>query len=185
LLKKKGAGRMKNKVDYEVMIDKERIAARVSALGKQITKDFKGEGVVCVGVLKGAFIFLADLVRAIDLPLSVEFIGVASYSGAKSTGHVRLTYDLAADVKGKNVLLIEDIIDTGHTIDYLLDTLKVRQPKQLKVAAFLTKPEAHEMHHKIDYVGFEISKEFVIGYGLDYNQEYRNLPFLGQVKAAL
>jgi hypoxanthine phosphoribosyltransferase len=112
----------------------------------------------------------------------VEFIGVASYAGTKSSGRVRLTYDLTADIKGKNVLLIEDIIDTGHTIDYLLDTLKVREPKSLRVAAFLSKPESHQMHHHLDYVGFEISKEFVIGYGLDLDGYYRNLPFLGQVQ---
>jgi hypoxanthine phosphoribosyltransferase len=172
---------MRKNLKYTPLFEAARIAARVKELGAQITKDFAGEPVVCVGVLKGAFIFLADLVRAIDLPTTVEFIGVASYSGTKSTGRVRLTLDLSADIKGKNVLLVEDIIDTGHTIDYLLDTLKVREPKQLKVAAFLSKPEAHEMHNQIDYVGFEISREFVIGYGLDLDQYYRNLPFLGQV----
>lgn len=172
----------KKDVAYTPLFDEATIAARIKALGAQITRDFKGEPVVCVGVLKGAFIFLADLVRAIDLPVTVEFIGVASYAGTQSTGRVRLTLDLSADIKGKNVLLVEDIIDTGHTIDYLFDTLKVREPKSLKVASFLSKPEAHQMHHRIDYVGFEISKEFVIGYGLDLDQYYRNLPILGQVK---
>jgi len=174
---------MKNPVNYEPLFDTKTIAARIAALGAQITRDYQGEPLVCVGVLKGAFIFLADLVRAIDLPVTVEFIGVASYSGAHSTGHVRLTYDLAADIQDKHVLVIEDIIDTGHTIDYLIETLKVRAPKSLKIAAFLSKPEAHQMHHKIDYVGFEISREFVIGYGLDLDQFYRNLPMLAQVKS--
>jgi hypoxanthine phosphoribosyltransferase len=169
-------------LDYKPLFDEARIAARVRELGARIAADFQGEPVICVGVLKGAFVFLADLVRAIDLPLTVEFIGVASYSGTESTGHVRLTHDLTVDIQGKNVLLIEDIIDTGHTIDYLLDTLSVRGPKALKVAAFLSKPEAHQMHHAIDYVGFEISREFVIGYGLDLDQRYRNLPYLAQVK---
>lgn len=172
----------KKDLSYTPLFDEKKIAARVKELGAQITKDYKGEPIVVVGVLKGAFIFLADLVRAIDAPLSVEFIGVASYSGTASTGSVRLTLDLSADVKDKHVLLVEDIIDTGHTIDYLLDTLAVRGPKSLKVAAFLSKPEAHTMHHKLDYVGFEISREFVIGYGLDLDQYYRNLPYLGQVK---
>src|SRR5690606_4855715 len=103
-------------------------------------------------------------------------------SGTMSTGHVRLTHDLSVDIRDKHVLLIEDIIDTGHTIDYLLDTLSVRQPASLRVATFLSKPEAHDMHHKLDYVGFDISREFVIGYGLDLDQYYRNLPFLAQVK---
>ncbi len=170
-------------LDYTTLFDAAQIASRITALGAQITKDYAGETLVCVGVLKGAFIFLADLVRAIDLPLTVEFIGVASYAGTNSTGHVQLTLDLSADIKGKHVLLIEDIIDTGHTIDYLIETLQVRGPKSLRVASFLSKPEAHQMDHHIDYVGFEITKEFVIGYGLDLDQFYRNLPYLGQVKA--
>lgn len=173
---------MRQNLKYTPLFSEQQIATRVRDLGAQITHDLQGESLVCIGVLKGAFIFLADLVRAIDLPITVEFIGVASYAGTESTGHVRLTHDLAADIAGKNVLLIEDIIDTGHTIDYLLDTLKVREPKSLRVAAFLSKPEAHSMHNRIDYVGFEISREFVIGYGLDLDQYYRNLPFLGQVK---
>ena len=164
------------------LFDEAKIAARIKELGAQITRDYNGEPVVVVGVLKGAFIFLADLVRAVDLPMTVEFIGVASYAGTQTTGNVRLTLDLSADIQGKHVLLVEDIIDTGHTIDYLLDTLGVRAPKSLKVASFLSKPEAHAMHHKIDYCGFEISKEFVIGYGLDLDQYYRNIPYLGQVK---
>jgi len=174
---------MKDNLKYDVLFDAKKIEARIKELGKQITKDFAGEKIVVVGVLKGAFMFLADLVRQIELPLTVEFIGVASYTGTKSTGHVRLTHDLARDISGKCVLVVEDIIDTGHTIDYLLDTLQVRGPKTLKVAAFLSKPEAHVMRHTIDYVGFEISKEFVIGYGLDLDQYYRNLPYLGQVKS--
>jgi len=173
---------MNKDLKYETLISAERIATRIKELGAMITRDHAGEPLVCVGVLKGAFIFLADLVRAIDLPVAVEFIGCASYDGTRSTGHVRLTHDLTADVEGKNVLLVEDIIDTGHTIDYLLDTLSVRSPRSLRVAAFLSKPEAHEMHHTIDYVGFEVAREFVIGYGLDLDQYYRNLPMLAQVR---
>jgi hypoxanthine phosphoribosyltransferase len=173
----------KKDLRYTTLFDEAKIRARIKELGAQITKDYHGEAVVVVGVLKGAFIFLADLVRAIDLPVTVEFIGVASYAGTKSTGHVRLTHDLSADVKGKHVLLVEDIIDTGHTIDYLLEVLKVREPQSLKVATFLSKPDAHEMKHTLDYVGFEITREFVIGYGLDLDQYYRNLPFVGQVQS--
>ncbi len=169
-------------VNYKPLFDEKQIADRIKEIGAQITKDFNGEELVCVGVLKGSFVFLADLIRAIDLPCKVEFIGVASYEGTESTGHVRLTHDLAADVEGRNVLLVEDIIDTGRTIDYLLETLKVRGPKQIKVATFLSKPESHVMDAPVDYVGFEISREFVIGYGLDLDQYYRNLPFLGQVQ---
>ncbi len=172
---------MKKELKFKPLFDEKQIATRLKEMGGEITRDLAGESLIVIGVLKGAVIFLADLVRHVDLPLSIEFIGVASYSGTKSTGHVRLTYDLTADIKGKNVLLVEDIIDTGHTIDYLIDTLRVREPKSLRVATFLSKPEAHAMHNKLDYVGFEISKEFVIGYGLDLDQKYRNLPYLAQV----
>jgi hypoxanthine phosphoribosyltransferase len=173
---------MTKELKYVPLFDQAKIKKRVEELGAKITQDYAGESLVVVGVLKGAFIFVADLVRSINLPVSVEFIGVSSYSGTKSTGAVRLTYDLTADIKGKNVLLVEDIIDTGHTIDYLIEALNVRGPKTLKVASFLSKPEAHQMHHSIDYIGFEISKEFVIGYGLDLDQHYRNLPYVAQVK---
>ena len=172
---------MQKTVNYKPLFDADTIRARIAELGATITKDYKGEPLVCIGVLKGAFIFMADLVRAIDLPLNMEFIGVSSYAGTESTGHVRLTHDLARDITDKHVLLIEDVIDSGVTIDYLLGLLKLRGPKSLRVATFLSKPEAHEMHHHIDYVGFEISREFVIGYGLDLDQYYRNLPYLAQV----
>lgn len=171
-----------NNVKYTPLFDAERIRARIRELGEKISQDYAGESLVVVCVLKGAFMFFADLVRAIDLPVTVEFIGCSSYSGTASTGHVRLTHDLTSDINGRHVLLVEDIVDTGRTIDYLLDTLRVRGPKSLKIAAFLSKPEAHAMHHQIDYVGFEVSREFVIGYGLDLDGYFRNLPFLAQVK---
>jgi len=176
---KVGAG---EKLDHVPLFTQEQLRGRVLELGKQITQEHAGEQIVVIGVLKGAFIFMADLVRAIDLPLTVEFIGVSSYAGTESTGHVRITHDLSAEIRDKTVILVEDIIDSGRTIDYLLDVLRLRQPRTLKIAALLSKPEAHVMHNKIDYVGFEISKEFVIGYGLDYNQQYRQLPWLAQVK---
>lgn len=172
---------MTKELKFKPLFDAQQIAKRLHEMGGEISRDLAGETLVVVGVLKGAVIFLADLVRQIDLPMSIEFIGVASYSGTKSSGRVRLTHDLSADIKDKNVLLVEDIIDTGHTIDYLIDTLRVREPKSLRVATFLSKPEAHEMHNKLDYIGFEITKEFVIGYGLDLDQKYRNLPYLAQV----
>lgn len=173
---------MNKDLKYVPLFDEQKIASRIRELGAQISRDYGGESLVVVGVMKGAFVFVADLVRSISCPLKVEFIGVSSYSGTKSTGTVRLTYDLTADIRDKHVLLVEDIIDTGYTIDYLLETLKVRGPKSLKVAAFLSKPEAHKMATTIDYCGFEISKEFVIGYGLDLDQYYRNLPYVAQVQ---
>jgi len=163
------------------LLDEETLAERVRELGSLITREYKGEELIIVGVLKGSFIFLADLVRSIQLPLNIEFIGVSSYKGTESSGHVRITQDLTAEIKGANVLLVEDIVDTGLTIDYLIETLGVRQPKSLRVCSLLSKPEAHIMTHKIDYVGFEISTEFVVGYGLDLNDRYRELPYIAQV----
>lgn len=163
------------------LIAADRIAQRVRELGQQISRDFQGEQICVIGVLKGSFIFMADLIRAITTPCEVEFIGVSSYEGMQSTGHVRINYDLSIDIEGKHVLLVEDIIDTGSTIDYLLQTFRVRKPKSLKVACLLSKPEAHKVPIAIDYTGFEISREFVIGYGLDLDGLYRNLPDLMQM----
>jgi hypoxanthine phosphoribosyltransferase len=163
------------------LISADRIAQRVRDLGQKITRDYQGQKICVIGVLKGSFIFMADLIRAIEVPCEVEFIGVSSYEGMQTTGHVRINCDLSVDIEGKHVLLVEDIIDTGNTIDYLLKTLEVRQPKSLKVACLLAKPEAHQIEIKIDYTGFEISKEFVIGYGLDLDGLYRNLPELMQM----
>ena len=155
--------------------------ARVKALGAQITRDYQGQKLTLVGVLKGSFIFLSDLARAIQLDCEIEFIGVSSYEGMHSTGQVRIQSDLSKDIEGENILLVEDIIDTGTTIDYLSKIFEVRRPKSLRVACLLSKPESHKVILTIDYIGFEISKEFVVGYGLDYNGLYRNLPDLMQV----
>lgn len=154
---------------------------RVAALGAQISRDYKGQKIILIGVLKGSFVFLSDLARAIDLDCEIEFIGVSSYEGMHSTGQVRIQNDLSRDVEGEHIILVEDIIDTGTTIDYLTKIFEVRKPKSLKVACLLSKPEAHKVSLTIDYTGFEISKEFVVGYGLDYNGLYRNLPNLMQV----
>jgi hypoxanthine phosphoribosyltransferase len=168
---------------FKPLFDEAALAKRISALAEQITKDFAGEELVCVCVLKGSVIFFSDLVRKIKLPLNLEFIGVKSYEGTASTGHVQITTDLTADISDKNVLVIEDIVDTGMTIDFLINTLKVRNPKSLRVCALLSKPEAHIMKNQIDYVGFEIEREFVIGYGLDLEGRYRELPYIAQVSS--
>lgn len=160
----------------------EQIQKRVAELGAQISADYQGKTLCVIGVLKGSFIFLADLVRTLQIPTEIEFIGVSSYEGMQSTGHVRINYDLTTDIENKDVLLVEDIIDTGRTIDYLLKTFEVRHPRSLRVACFLAKPEAHQIPMQIDYTGFTISKEFVIGYGLDLDGNYRHLPELMQVQ---
>ena len=162
-------------------LSEQEIASRVQELGEQISLDHQDQEIVAVCVLKGAFVFAADLIRAIDRPLQVEFIGVASYEGTKSTGHVRITNDLVTEIRGKAVLLIEDIIDTGRTIDFLLETLKLREPASIRICSFLSKPEIHDMKNKIDYVGFEVGSEFLIGYGLDLDGDYRQIPYVAQL----
>ena len=164
-----------------ILFDRPTIAARVAELGQRITRDYDGQPLTMVGVMKGSFIFFADLVRTLDLDIQVDFIGVASYVGMESTGQVRITSDLTSSIEGKNVLLVEDIVDSGVTVDFLLDVLRVRNPKSLRICALLSKPEARKMHHPVDYIGFEIAREFVVGYGLDLDGRYRQLPNIMQV----
>ena len=172
--------------DLKVLIAREQITKRVAELGADITRDFTGEPVMLVGVLKGAAIFLADLSRQLDLDATFDFIGVSSYgnrpspsqeltSGWDSTGEVRLTKDVDQTLKDKNVIVVEDILDTGLTLTYLKKMLLARQPKTLKIAALLDKPSRRKLPLEGDYVGFKIPDEFVVGYGLDYAEKYRNL----------
>jgi hypoxanthine phosphoribosyltransferase len=163
----------------DVLLSEADLAARVRALGAQITRDYAGRSLVVVGVLKGSFIFLADLVRAIDLPVVVDFIGISSYEGTTSSGVVKITSDLGRPIAGKDVLLVEDIVDTGLTMRYLLDNLATRAPASLKVCALLEKPARARVTIPIDYRGFVIGDEFVVGYGLDWDGRMRNLPFVG------
>jgi hypoxanthine phosphoribosyltransferase len=163
----------------EVLISEADLRARVAALGAEITRDYAGRSLVVVGVLKGSFVFLADLVRAIDLPASVEFMGISSYEGTTTTGVVRITSDLNRSIEGKDVLLVEDIVDTGLTMRYLLDNLATRAPASLEVCALLEKPSRARVTIPIRYRGFVIGDEFVVGYGLDWDGRMRNLPFVG------
>ena len=160
----------------KVLIRRAAIERRVREVARQISRDFKGQRVHLIGVLKGACIFLSDLVREIDLETSIDFIAVASYGrGKESTGQVRLLKDLDSSIAGLNVILVEDILDTGLTLDYLLRLLRQRRPKTLRVAALLDKVAHRRKQVKVDYVGFTIPNEFVVGYGLDYAEQYRNL----------
>jgi hypoxanthine phosphoribosyltransferase len=163
------------------------IAARVAELGAQITADYaplsRAADVVVVGVLKGSVIFLADLVRQIAAPVYLEFIGISSYGDATvSSGVVQITQDLSRPIEGKHVIVVEDIVDTGHTVHYLLENLATRRPASIKLCALLHKPERSEREVKIDYLGFTIPNKFVVGYGLDVAQQFRNLPFIGYVQ---
>jgi len=162
-----------------VLISEVDLRARVAALGEEITRDYRGRPLVVVGVLKGSFIFLADLVRAIDLPVLVDFIGISSYEGSTSTGAVKITSDLTRPIDGKDVLLVEDIVDTGLSMRYLLDSLAARRPASLRVCALLEKPARARVKVPIDYRGFVIGDDFVVGYGLDWDGRMRNLPFVG------
>jgi hypoxanthine phosphoribosyltransferase len=163
----------------DVLLSEEQLRARVAAMGAEITRDYQDRPLVLIGVLKGSFIFLSDLVRAIDLPLAVDFIGISSYQGTRSTGVVQITSDLSRPIEGKHVLLVEDIVDTGLTMQYLLDNLATRRPQSVRIAALLEKPARAQVKIPIDYKGFVIGDEFVVGYGLDWDGKLRNLPYIG------
>jgi hypoxanthine phosphoribosyltransferase len=165
--------------NLRVLIDSDRLQERVRELGREITRDYAGKNLHLLGVLKGACVFLSDLMRAIDLPLSLDFIGISSYGGStKSSGEVRITKDLDLSLAGKDVLVIEDIIDTGLTLNYMVNIFRAREVKSLAIAALLDKPERHEIEIEARYIGFTIPNHFVVGYGLDVGEVYRNLPFI-------
>lgn len=165
------------KEHLKVLLRRTAIQKRVREMGRQISRDFKGQRIHLIGVLKGASIFLSDLIRAVNLEVSLDFMAVSSYGkGTKTSGEVRLTKDLDTSIEGLNVVLVEDILDTGLTLGYLCRVLRQRKPKELRIAAFLDKPDRRILKDvRADYVGFEIPNEFVVGYGLDYAERYRNL----------
>ena len=166
----------------EVLIPEEKIAARVQELGKQISRDYQGKSIHLVCVLKGAYTFLADLSRAIDIPVTLDFLAVSSYNkGTSTSGAVQLTKDLDTALEGMDVLIVEDIADTGLTLRYLYNMLEARRPRSLKVIALLSKPSRRTVDVPVDYVGFEIEDRFVVGYGLDVDQKYRNLRYIAAV----
>ncbi len=159
-----------------ILLRRSAIQRRVREMGRQVTRDFRGQRVHLIGVLKGASIFLSDLIRQIKLEVSLDFMAVSSYGkGSQSSGQVRLTKDLDTSIEGLNVILVEDILDTGLTLHYLCRILQQRKPRALRIAALLDKPERRIKEVKADYVGFQIPNEFVVGYGLDYAERYRNL----------
>ena len=171
---------MSDGLSLEVLITEAELQARIKELGAQITQDYRDGDLVVVGVLRGCFLFLADLVRQIDTPTIVDFLGVSSYgTRTQSSGVVRLVSDLSLSVVDKDILLVEDIIDTGLTMDYLMQNLATRRPRSLKICSLLHKPARNLLPVKIDYLGFEIPDRFVVGYGLDYRNRYRNIPYIG------
>ena len=176
---------MRTSEKLDTLIAEDGLQARIRELGAQIARDYAGHDLVLVGVLKGSFLFMADLCRAVDLPLSVDFIGLSSYANATETsGVVRITSDLTRPIEGKDVLVVEDIIDTGLTMKYLLENLATRHPRSVKVCALLHKPARQRTPTEIHYLGFTIPDAFVVGYGLDFGEKYRNVPFVGVMKGA-
>jgi hypoxanthine phosphoribosyltransferase len=167
----------------EILITEEKIQQRIAEIGARINTDFAGEQILIIAVLKGALLFLADLIRHIDLPLAVDFLAVSSYgAGTESSGVVRILKDLDETIEHQHVIIVEDIVDSGRTLDYLLRMLRQRNPATLHVCTLLDKRERREIDVPIDYVGFEVPDAFVVGYGLDFAEHYRQLPFIGVLK---
>lgn len=160
----------------------EQIRKRVGELADAISRDYRGHDLLAVGILKGAFVFYSDLVRAISTPLSVDFIIASSYLKTESSGEIKVHYDIREEMTGRDVLLVEDIVDTGVTLNYLKERILQRGPKSLRICTFLNKRGRREVDVPIDYIGFEIPNEFVVGYGLDYDNKFRNLPYISIFK---
>ena len=169
----------------EVLVSEKEIQAKVAQLGHRISEDYAGNEILLIGLLRGAIVFLSDLMRAISIPVRLDFIGISSYGVSTESGAVRLVMDLETDIARCHVLVVEDIVDTGKTLSYLVENLKARQPASLRVCALLDKPERRTVPITVDYVGFEIPDKFVVGYGLDFAEGYRNLPFVGVLKEHL
>lgn len=169
----------------KILITREQLQARIAELGTAISRDYADKDLILVCVLKGGVLFLSDLARAIHIPHAIDFMAISSYGGARteSSGVVRILMDLNASIQGRDVLIVEDIIDTGRTLAYITENLRTRNPASLKICALLNKPSRREVDVPLDYVGFDIPNEFVIGYGLDYAEVYRNLPFIGVLKS--
>lgn len=169
-----------SKEKISTLIGQEELGKRVKELAKEIGRDYAGRELLIIAVLKGSFMFLADLIRELDYHVGVDFMGTSSYGAStQSSGEVRITKDLEQSVSGRHVLLVEDIVDTGLTLRYLVDTLRARQPASLKVCALLDKPARRRVRIGLDYYGFIIPNAFVVGYGLDYQEKYRGLPYVG------
>lgn len=171
----------------EILITEEELRARVAELGKAISVDYQGKDLLAVCILRGAVVFLSDLIRQITVPHEIDFMAVSSYGGTrtKSTGVVRILMDLRTSIEERNVLIVEDIVDSGLTLDYIISNLKTRRPVSLRTCTLLNKQECREVDVPLDYVGFDIPNKFVVGYGLDYGEKYRNLPFIGVLKPEL
>ena len=168
----------------KILITHEQLQTRIAELGDAISRDYAGQDLLLVCVLKGGVLFLSDLIRAIHIPHAIDFMAISSYGGTRieSSGIVRILMDLNASIEKRNVLIVEDIVDTGRTLSYIVENLRTRDPASVKICALLNKPSRREVNVELHYVGFNVPNEFVVGYGLDYNEIYRNLPFIGVLK---
>ena len=170
----------------KILLSKEEIAIRVKELGEQISKDYEGKDLIAVGILRGSVVFFSDLMREIKIPMEIDFMAVSSYGqGSKSTGSVRIKYDMQEDIRGKHLLIIEDIIDSGWTLRNLLEQLRGRKPESIELCCLLNKPDRREVEVPVKYIGFDIPDEFVVGYGLDYASKYRNYEHVGILKRSV
>jgi hypoxanthine phosphoribosyltransferase len=166
-----------------VLFDERRIQNRIREIGQQINNDYEGKVPVIIGVLKGGFIFMSDLVRAITIPIEIDFLAISSYgSGTSSSGVVKIRKDIDIDLLDRDVIIVEDIVDSGLSLQYIKDYIWKHKPASLRTCVLLDKPDAHKIETTFEYVGFEVGNEFVVGYGLDYAERYRNLPFIGILK---
>jgi len=176
---------MKEKPGYQIktLIPETRIRTRLTELAQQLNYDYQGKEVTAICVLKGTFVFFSDLIRLLEFPLTCEFLGLSSYGNeTQSSGEVKVTLDINEPLEGRHVLVFEDIVDTGLTLDYILSSLRARRPESLKVCTLLQKPESMKVDLPVDYVGFKMGDEFVIGYGVDYAEKYRGLPYIGCIE---
>lgn len=174
---------MLEKAIQEVLFSEEELAKRVEEIAKAIEKDYQGKEIMLISVLRGSFVFMADLCRRIDLPCVIDFMSVSSYGkGTSSSGQVQITKDLSSDISGKHIIVVEDILDSGNTLSYLLKLLEQRNPASIRLCTLLDKPDRRVKHVEVHYSGFTIPDAFVVGYGLDYAEEYRNLPYIGILK---
>ncbi|MGB9720883.1 MAG: hypoxanthine phosphoribosyltransferase [bacterium] len=166
-----------------ILIREDDLKKRISELGEEINNDYKNKNPILIGVLKGAFVFLADLLRELEIQVEIDFLGITSYEGTKSSGIVRITQDLSLNIEDRDIILVEDIVDSGRTINYIISNLKTRNPRSIAVCTLLNKKDARMVDVPITYVGFNIPTVFVVGYGLDYDKKYRNLKYIGVYNA--
>lgn len=168
--------------EINILINKSKLEKRIEEMGKQITKDHEGKELVLVGILKGSVMFMSELAKNIKRSVALDFMDVSSYEGTESTGKIKINKDIRDSIEGKDVIIVEDIIDTGRTLTYVKEYLEQKNPKSVKIATMLSKPSRRVLELNVDYIGFAIEDKFVVGYGLDYNEQYRNLPYIGYIE---